>query len=864
MNLRKKLLGFFILAILPSFVLAQETTNRLEPVDCFDEGLYRFQSVQVSTGPEKEIYKAGESVNFTGEIINENSYPVVEGNVYARIAKINDGENFESIGHDVIDEFIAVSDIDIAANDRKAANFSWKIPSSLGSGKYIVTYFFSVDKRFNLGGLPFSNEIVVGIVNFEIQDSYETVFKLDRYSTEVNDEPYQHIGDWPQVEPNSEVTFIQPLVNLSDKEISVDISYELYYWDSLRSEDLIDTKSETVKVDANGETDLSYVLSEVKEPVYYLKIKATNEGASSIVNIRVVSNVGKTRINYPAINNFPILKGEETTLFSCFHSIASVESGKLALTLVDKSNNIIAAGEYEGEIGPQMSAAALKFVSNKDYDNVKLRAELFNTQGDLVEEYNAVYNCSDIGGDKCRLLYGSKVKNFYNYFNIGLILLISLISILVVLRMNKFKNVSNYKKIILALVIFLIVIGTVFVANLIYSDVRVKEILAESISNQGKTKTESRAGSFWVKNDGRPVTTGTVTMTHTITLNPGTATPGGDSWETPLKDGWLKFNYSNSCSYNFNGGAWDTPYCGSVGTISDTGGQYGKIVVYGANPYVRAYSSNPAVITCSGLNCLVRGVGCSNITVKVDGSSNRPNVCIKTNTGVLCTSKNLSVGGLTQSRKERLLENGGASVGSYTTSAWKVCVADTNVGECGTADGSTNIFSNPTGTEACASGLLTNMSETTSGDTILYSWSCGSLSCNASGSSGGGSGGGGSGEGGVGEDEEVPLSIHDWVIFGLSPNTAPIVNEGEMCTIEWGIDTSSEGQCIITDSNGTVVDDSVTYPLDDPQERPRVEVDPQNEYLITCTDKTTDENPNPESVSSTVLRCILNPNIVEQ
>ncbi len=733
MNFRKILLAVFALVVFPTIVLAQETVNKLEPVDCFADGLYQFQSVQVSVGPENDTYKAGETIKFTGEIINENRYPVVDGNIFVRVSKVNsDTENVDTIWHDVVDEFIALEGVSLDGANSQVTNFTWTSPASLGSGDYRADYFFTVDKRFNLGGLPFSNEISIGTAYFAIENSSLTSFKLDRENTKVNNVVYQHVGDWPRVEPDSKVTFTQPLKNLSNKDLTFDVSYDLYYWDSLRKEDKIDSKSEKINVSANKSVDLSYVIDSVKEPVYYLKITTKSGDLSSIVNLRVTSDIAKMRLNYPAVNNFPILKGEETTLFSCFHMTSgAVENGKLVLTLTDKKDNVLATGEYSGEIGSMMDAAATKFIANDNYEIVKLKAVLLNSKGAVVDQYETTYDCSKIGGEQCRLLNQAKANSAFNYMEIGYILLITLVALLIIVRIKNMKGNSQLKKAMFAVLVVLLLLLVALVVKTVVVGTDVREVGAQSATfNGSKTRTGTKTGSYSITgfSGDRKITNGDLNLKHTVNLVvPDTAKKIADgSW-------WIKkgsnFSLTNSteCYFHSKGGAWDTPTCGPAQYFPNANSSRYGYVQFGSytEPNKVTISTVPERISCSGMNCTANELGCSDIRVQVDGISKKPRACAtwgnKTGSGVACTSENLSVGPLTwDGRSQKIFLNAvGATVNSYVTEPWRVCVYDD--AECGTAN-RTIVSAQPTGAAACSENSTYN--EIPDDTSEEFRWSC--------------------------------------------------------------------------------------------------------------------------------------------
>ncbi len=367
-----------------------ENFDAMPQVKCSD--YYKFQSVQVSVGADKNAYSAGETVRFDGELINQNTYPVVDGMVFVRISRQND--QYITEGNYIVDEFIAQEDIILNQEEKKPIDFSWTIPQNITDGSYRADYFFSVGKKFNLGGLPFTNEVIIGGTNFYISSEEKGYISFDRSRTMVNDNPYKHIGNWPVFEQDQKVEIAQPLENSLHEKVDVKITYELYYWDSLNEKDLLDRKTEFVTIAPGATADLRYDIPAMRESVYYLKIKATTEDLTTIVNIRMISPQAHARLNYPGITKFPIREGDDVKLFSCFHnSSPTVTSGKIVAALMDEQGEKISDFSYKGIITSAMMAQTVDFVAKENYDYVKLVAKLFNDKDEIVDEYEIAYDC---------------------------------------------------------------------------------------------------------------------------------------------------------------------------------------------------------------------------------------------------------------------------------------------------------------------------------------------------------------------------------------------------------------------------------------------------------------------------------------
>jgi hypothetical protein len=269
----------FFLFLLPFLILGIYHNTLAESADCSD--YYRLQSVQISAGPSKGVFAPGENVNFSGEIINENSYPVFDGYVFVRISEEN--PNYIKEGNNIKDEFIVAGPLAIDATSSKPINFSWTIPTNLKKGNYRADYFFSVDKKYSLGGLPFTNNFIVGLSTFSVNSTTTNGVSFDRSGTKVNGYKYNHIGNWQTTDPgtttpkqiitkDSEVVITQPLVNSTKTISTTKISYELYFWDSLNQKDLLTSSTEEVTLKAGETKILKYIVPKANQTVYYLKL----------------------------------------------------------------------------------------------------------------------------------------------------------------------------------------------------------------------------------------------------------------------------------------------------------------------------------------------------------------------------------------------------------------------------------------------------------------------------------------------------------------------------------------------------------------------------------------------------------------
>ncbi len=402
--------------------------------NCFD--YYKFGSVQVNVYTDKNVVFLGDEVIFSGELENENPYPVFNGYLYARISEQN--PNYLTDGHNVIDEFIALGPLAINSESTLPVSFSWKVPDKLSFGEYTIEYFFSVNKKMNLAGLPFTNEIIAGSSDFLVSGNVEGRVSFLKDTTQVNGKKYDHIGNWPLINSGEKVTVSQDLRNSFSEEVKTTISYNLYYWDSLDPNDGLSSTSEEIALKPGETKTLFYEIPRVEKSVYYLQIVSESDnGVRSIVNVRITSDVSQPRINYFGLNNFPINSNDSVTLYSCFHntSLGPAKLGRSLLVAKDRLGEELARVDYKGIILGEISSKFVEFVANSDLDYVLLEQELYDENGDLLESQEIIYDISLLGLESEREIDGDTgvVESFWDKYLLPIIIISGLILISVVI-----------------------------------------------------------------------------------------------------------------------------------------------------------------------------------------------------------------------------------------------------------------------------------------------------------------------------------------------------------------------------------------------------------------------------------------------
>lgn len=402
----------FALMAQPLVVLAQDVPPRTfgQPtaaapanmVNCFD--YYHFGSVQVDVTPSVASAVSGVPITFTGKIKNANPYPVVDGSVYVKIFRQRGSGEKDANGPDVVDQFYGAEGLTVPANGELPISINWNIPSYVVSGEYKVATFFTVSRKFNLLGLPFTDDVVGNTASFKVSGELTKGVSFKKDAVMVAGEKYYFAAFPPRTSATDPVTVVATLANPTGESVTVPVTWSLYHWSQNDQANFITQKSEQVIIPAGKNAKVSFVVDDTNYPVYLLQGVAKWHDSSSIINVRFVrEGKDQLRINFPSVMSYPLTAGSQATLFSCLHNAGasdSVPGGKLELSLLDQNGKVIHSYTYTGDVTGAMMGVAEKFTPEKTYGTFALDAKLY--QGDaLVDQSSVTYDCQKLDPTAC-------------------------------------------------------------------------------------------------------------------------------------------------------------------------------------------------------------------------------------------------------------------------------------------------------------------------------------------------------------------------------------------------------------------------------------------------------------------------------
>lgn len=536
-------------------------------VNCFD--YYHFGSVQADFSPTLRQTVPGVDMTFTGEVRNNNAYPIVDGQVYVKIFRRLPGEKFDQEnGPSLVDQFPLKEVFAVPAHGARQATFAWHVPENAPAGEYTAAFFFETAKRYNLLGLSFTDDVTGNQTSFSVTGGAKAgVVSFDKRAVTLNGLAHRFAAFVLHFAKDAPVTVSVRLVNPRNETVLVPITWKLYAWDALREEALKDTKRESVTLKPKETKTVSYTARPIGATVSYLVAEATDAASKSILDIRFARDgVDETRINFPSITGYPLKAGEQNSLFSCVHStnVPLVSGNTLTLTLKDEKERVIHTYTYAGDITSDMMGVRDLFTPAKTYSTFSLTATLKH-KGSLVEEVRETYDCRSIDPSLCPEPSTSPLTPLVDLAHrsplttgiiAALVLALVLVLAFVGWRVARNRGEESTKFPIVLLLGVLLSSGLFFgVPGTVQAKTVVKPYGALRIPwpDPNPSGLDVQTGVTSV-NYRLEVTTQDVNGYYTQIPSDGSALPAGSTFKMT----WVRGNYD--ISWNGTGGVWDSPY----------------------------------------------------------------------------------------------------------------------------------------------------------------------------------------------------------------------------------------------------------------------------------------------------------------
>lgn len=410
-----------------------------ELVSCAEYG--KLGGVALDVELNQDSFEPGKDIIIQGDIINTNSYPIVNATVYARlINNLDSGDNFNK-KNIILDEVILDSDISLNSGDVYVMDTPYRLPDTLAAGNYQLLLYVYNSNQFNVSGKTFSNSFYDTAIPFSIGGDNQQMVYIDTDTITLNGEKY----DLALIQNDpGEVKIEANLINTSNENKEIKVTYKLYHWDSTFKDNIIQSIEETYTVNAGQQKPITYKLNAI-EPVYSLKIisksnsENQNNSYQSVANIRfATSGAVRPRLDFVGLDSYPLTK--DTRIITCIHNTSEeIDNGsiKVVTKLKNSIGREIGKIEYNGPISSQIEGIASR-VNSINFSKVStLESVLYNNQGIEVDRVVINYDCNKIDQELCNQM---NTRFMDNQIIIGLILLLLLVIILIRFRWNNIKQ----------------------------------------------------------------------------------------------------------------------------------------------------------------------------------------------------------------------------------------------------------------------------------------------------------------------------------------------------------------------------------------------------------------------------------------
>lgn len=404
-------------------------------VSCFD--YYSFGSVIARLSAVHDMAVPGSSVYFSGNIENQNNYPIIDASIYVKIFKVGDNEDaLMDNGDDVVWQGFIREDIDLPAHGTKDVTWEWQVPHSLGTGEYRIATFVQTNRSYNLSGLTFTDDVTGPDSYFDVS-GIEDPITWQKGSVTLNGEQHNIVGPIPRFGSDESVQFRATLENPDDATRSVTVSFTTYKWDALRKDqERANRTVGTYTIPAGGTEEITFEIPNIEDSVTYTEVTATDGDARSILNIRFARNgYDWPRLNFPALLDWPLTEGMEAEYFACLHNAqkGNVGDATVTLTVTDPdTNTVLDEYRYNGVVTGAMMAVKDSFTPEYTPNRILLSAEIEHN-GEITDSAEILYDCQDIDAGGCATESGTSAGDSQNRMLVTILTIVSaIVSVLLI------------------------------------------------------------------------------------------------------------------------------------------------------------------------------------------------------------------------------------------------------------------------------------------------------------------------------------------------------------------------------------------------------------------------------------------------
>lgn len=409
--------------------------------NCFD--IYNLGKVDVNVGLDQNTYEPGDVIYIKGELKNNNTYPLPDLKVRAKIVKIEQEEDKRII--QTVDEIVLKDNININSLGSYIVEYKYIMPFQAAKGEYEILLSVIQNDQINIAGLPFTEEMPASYASFKIGGNNIEDISVKQNEIKLNNEILDSLSINPIYEKIEPVNISVPIQNNTNEDKEVEIQYEVYSW----SDDLGKVEKELKEqktIVKKGSNIANYTIKEPNKAIYYVKIKikdtktplATKWG--NIVNIRFRnSRINEPRITALTFNTSPYAPDKELKLLTCIYNINDAKVDIILENIVkDEKDKIIASSEYKGVLTGQIDGIYTKLPNNK-YNKLTVTSTIKDANGSIINTIESVYDCKDLDPSQCT---NEQNNNRNNIIILAVLSIIILIFTILMFIFRKYKKTN--------------------------------------------------------------------------------------------------------------------------------------------------------------------------------------------------------------------------------------------------------------------------------------------------------------------------------------------------------------------------------------------------------------------------------------
>lgn len=363
---------------------------------------YTFGSTPVVLTAELASVAIGVPFNVKGSVTNANAYPIVDATVYVKVMRQRSVEK-DVNGPDIVDFIPVLEHANIQAGQTIPFSFTWNVPKDADVGAYRMAAYVVEKERFNFLGLSFTDDVTGGFYQFNVVGNTPGTTRFNKDSATVNGTRYYFAAFPPTLRP--EIASAEVMIdveNTSKNAYTGSVTWKLYYWDSLRTEHLLDEETVAIEVPAGGTVPVSFTIPDTTHSVYYLVGELETPGGSkSIAGIRVArADENTPRINSMNVTAYPTT--EDTKAFTCFHNAGHGEAANTKVEMWVKEPLLfgliglpIAHEVYTG-VAPKNIVALTMPAGKAGLSSFDLVATV-SQDGKVIDKIKIPYRCDQLG-----------------------------------------------------------------------------------------------------------------------------------------------------------------------------------------------------------------------------------------------------------------------------------------------------------------------------------------------------------------------------------------------------------------------------------------------------------------------------------